>query len=87
MVGPGIWQHVVQRGNEARQIFFADADRLLYLDLVAKFAERFQTEIVGFRAMTNHAHLDCDPPPARVPQPHFRQRTRRLRPLAIVYGR
>lgn len=56
IVVPGLWHHVVQRGNEARQIFFSETDRLLYLDLVAKFAERFQTEIVGFCAMTNHAH-------------------------------
>ncbi|MBX9602699.1 MAG: transposase [Bryobacteraceae bacterium] len=56
IVVPGLWHHVVQRGNEARQIFFSDADRLLYLDLVSHFAERFQTQIVGFCLMTNHTH-------------------------------
>jgi len=49
--------HVTQRGNNRQQIFFADGDHKLYLDLLAKYAERCGTRIVGYCLMTNHVHL------------------------------
>jgi putative transposase len=34
VVVPGCWHHVTQRGNRRQTIFFSDADRALYLDLL-----------------------------------------------------
>lgn len=56
LVVPGCWHHIVQRGNERRQVFFSDSDRLLYLDLVARYASQYGTHLVGFCLLSNHAH-------------------------------
>ena len=57
VIVPGVAHHVTQRGNNRQQIFFSAGDHKLYLDLLAKYAERCGTRIVGYCLMTNHIHL------------------------------
>jgi putative transposase len=56
IVVPGTVHHVTQRGNHRQQIFFSDADRRLYLDLVSESAEAAQVELWGWCLMSNHVH-------------------------------
>jgi putative transposase len=54
---PGAAWHITVRGNERRAIFRSDADRRLYLTLLASAAKRFRWSIRSFVLMTNHVHL------------------------------
>lgn len=49
--------HVTCRGNARQHIFFADTDRLAFLDLLGRSAEIYQTEILAYVLMNNHFHL------------------------------
>jgi len=65
---PGAVYHVMSRGNNRQAIFLSDADRLDFLDLLGKAAERFQLQIFSFCLMNNHYHLFL-----RTPQPNLSQ--------------
>jgi putative transposase len=58
---PGLPQHVTHRGNFAQRIFFSNADRDHYLDLLARHAVERRVRIEGFCLMPNHAHLIATP--------------------------
>jgi putative transposase len=49
--------HVTQRGNERRDVFFATADREVYLGLLKQYAELHAVEVLGYCLMTNDVHL------------------------------
>jgi putative transposase len=49
--------HVTHRGNRKAQIFFSDADRLAYLNLLSANAVRFGLRIWAYCLMPNHVHL------------------------------
>lgn len=53
----GYPHHVVQRGNNREDIFFAAQDRRQYLDLLVKFAEKWNVTILAYCLMSNHVHL------------------------------
>jgi putative transposase len=53
----GALYHVLSRGNERRDIFIGDGDRLLFLDTVGKAADRFEVEVFAYVLMGNHYHL------------------------------
>jgi putative transposase len=36
VVVPDCWHHITQRGNRRQVVFFEDADRALYLQLLAR---------------------------------------------------
>jgi putative transposase len=57
VVVPGVPHHVTQRGNDRQDIFFADADRVVYLELLKKLSRRCGIEVHGYCLMTNHVHL------------------------------
>ena len=57
VVIPGVAHHVMQRGNRRLPVFFSDADRMLYLGLVAKAAEASDTRCLAWCLMDNHVHL------------------------------
>lgn len=42
-------------------VFFSDADRLAYLDLLAKYGQRFGVSFLAWCPMTNHVHLIAVP--------------------------
>lgn len=49
--------HVVQRGNNREDIFFAAQDWCQYLDLLVKFAKKWNVTILAYCLMSNHVHL------------------------------
>lgn len=61
VVVPGLPYHVTQRGNRREEVFFCDADRQVYLELVLEYANRFGLQILAYCLMTNHLHFICIP--------------------------
>lgn len=57
VVVPGCWHHVTQRGNRQQTVFFEDADRAQYLQLLAQHCRRASVGIAGYCLMSNHVHL------------------------------
>ncbi|MBZ0271098.1 transposase [bacterium] len=53
----GLPHHVTQRGNNRQDVFFTDADREIYLDLLRAETRRFGVAVMGYCLMTNHVHL------------------------------
>jgi putative transposase len=54
---PGGIFHVSSRGNNRQDIFFDVADRILFLNLLAKASVRFHWQVLAYVLMTNHFHL------------------------------
>ena len=54
---PGAIHHVMLRGNQGRQIFYSDADRVKFCLLIQEGVERFRHRIHAFCLMHNHVHL------------------------------
>jgi REP element-mobilizing transposase RayT len=60
----GAVQHVYARGNDRQQIFFGEADRLRYLDLLAQTVVRARWRCLAYCLMDNHLHLLVETPEA-----------------------
>lgn len=60
-VVPGVPLHITQRGNNRLNCFFADADYLVYLDLLRTAAYDASCEVHAYVLMTNHVHLLVSP--------------------------
>lgn len=56
--------HVTAKGVEGRPIFMDDADRRVFLTLLAEAAKRFRVRVHASCLMGNHLHVvvECDPP-------------------------
>ena len=54
---PGSFWHITQRGNERRNTFFDDADRLKFVTLLGQAVLRFQWVLTAYALMSNHFHL------------------------------
>ncbi|MCL6472739.1 MAG: transposase [Firmicutes bacterium] len=54
---PNLLYHVVARGNYQQDIFYSDADRELYLELLAFYKEKLGFTVYAFCLMSNHVHL------------------------------
>ena len=61
IVVPGSPHHVVQRGNNRQDVFFADDDRRFYLKTLAEQGEHFGLDVLGYCLMTNHIHIIATP--------------------------
>src|SRR5260370_36663525 len=59
---PGAVWHVMSRGNNRGDIFFADEDRLMFLALLREGVRRFRWILHEFVLMTNHYHLVLETP-------------------------
>ena len=57
IVALNVPHHITQRGNNRRDVFFSDADRDVYLTLLASYSQRFGVKIMGFCLMSNHVHV------------------------------
>ena len=57
IVIPGVPHHVTQRGNRRQPVFFSDADRLLYLDLLRQGCAAARVACLAWCLMDNHIHL------------------------------
>jgi len=65
VAAPGCWHHVTQRGNRKQAVFFADADRTMYLGLLRAHCRRTAVGIAGYCLMSNHIHLIAIPQAAK----------------------
>ena len=54
---PGAIYHSILRGNNRRNIFFSNEDRLQFYSLLEEGISRFRYHIHAFCLMTNHVHL------------------------------
>lgn len=61
IVIPGLAHHVTQRGVRRMSVFFTDADRLMYLNLLREQADRANLHFVAWCLMPNHVHLIAVP--------------------------
>ncbi len=57
VVLPGVVHHITQRGVRSMDIFYHDKDRMEYLYLLNRQAERVGLQFVAYCLMTNHIHL------------------------------
>lgn len=62
VVVPNLPHHVIQRGVRSLPLFFSDADREEYLNLLATFTARQGVRFLAWCLMTNHVHLVVVPP-------------------------
>jgi putative transposase len=53
--------HIVNRGNERRQLFFQDADYEKFLELLRESKRRYAVFIYAHQLMPNHFHLLLEP--------------------------
>jgi putative transposase len=49
--------HVLARGNERKEIFRDDKDRILLQEILGKMSARFSVDIFAYVLMSNHYHL------------------------------
>src|SRR5262245_16562818 len=61
VVAPGAAHHITQRGNAQRDVFFTDADRVVYLDLLQRACRLYGVGVHGYCLMPNHIHLVAVP--------------------------
>jgi putative transposase len=54
---PGVPQHLVQRGNDRQPCFFADIDRVRYLQDLRELSFKLGIAVHAYVLMTNHVHL------------------------------
>ncbi|MBU1032557.1 MAG: transposase [Patescibacteria group bacterium] len=59
---PGALYHITARGNEKRDIFLTDQDRLLILDLLSKIIKRDNWLCHAYCLMNNHYHFLIETP-------------------------
>lgn len=59
---PGAIWHVTSRGNERQAVFFDDADRELFLDVLGATVRLFGWRLHAFVLMGNHYHLVVETP-------------------------
>jgi putative transposase len=57
VVGAGYFHHIVQRGNNKQTIFFDDADKQIYLELLKKYSKECECHVYAYCLMNNHVHL------------------------------
>ena len=55
--------HALNRGNNRAAVFHDDADRLAFLDALAKAKARYPFRLYAYCLMTNHVHLVLRPDP------------------------
>lgn len=58
----GAVTHVYARGNNRRQVFLDDRDRLRYLSMLGDVAEELGWRVLMFCLMGNHVHLVIETP-------------------------
>ena len=54
---PGAFYHVIQRGNEKKDIFISDQDRIKFYQYLAILHTRYKVNLHGYCLMNNHYHL------------------------------
>jgi len=54
---PGAWYHVTCRGNERRNIFRGDSDRVRFLEILTDTSDLYVVEVHAYVLMDNHFHV------------------------------
>lgn len=49
--------HIIQRGNERKNIFLCDEDRYKFLDTLERMKKKYNFELQAYCLMDNHVHL------------------------------
>ena len=57
LVIPDVPHHITQRGNRQQAIFFSEADRLRYVEMLAEACAAHATRCLAWCLMDNHVHL------------------------------
>jgi putative transposase len=60
----GAFYHVIARGNQRQRVFRSDADYSRYLDLLARYKDRYGFRLYAYALMGNHVHLLVETGPA-----------------------
>ncbi len=53
----GAYYHILSRGNDRKDIFSDNDDRISFLDTLGKMSDRFEVEVYAYVLMDNHYHL------------------------------
>jgi REP-associated tyrosine transposase len=53
----GACYHVTSRGNERRNIYKTDEDRIKFLEYLESACKKYEAIIIAYCLMTNHYHL------------------------------
>ncbi|NHZ88641.1 transposase [Massilia sp. CCM 8733] len=61
LIIPDVPLHIIQRGNNRLPCFFAEADYLVYLDMLRLCAQQAGCRVHAYVLMTNHVHLLVSP--------------------------
>ncbi len=56
-IDDGLVYHALNRGNNRADVFSDDADRVAFLEALAKTKDRYPFRLLGYCLMTNHFHL------------------------------
>jgi len=57
---PGAFYHIIQRGNDKKNIFVSDHDREKFLDYLDSLCAHYNTRIHTYCLMDNHYHLTLE---------------------------
>jgi putative transposase len=57
LVFPGVPHHITQRGTDRQTTFFTNADRRVYLELLALHSAEAGVRLLAYCLMSNHIHL------------------------------
>lgn len=49
--------HIAQRGNRQQDVFFNSKDRMLFIDLLDHYSNKYKLKILAYCLMTNHVHI------------------------------
>jgi putative transposase len=64
-IDDGLVYHTLKRDNNRADVFGDDADRLAFVDALAKARERYPFRLFGYCLMTNDFHLLLRPEPGQ----------------------
>jgi putative transposase len=64
-IDEGLVYHALNRGNNRADVFADDADRLTFLESLARTQDRYPFRLFGYCLMTNHFHLLLRPEPGQ----------------------
>ncbi len=61
IIVPNLPYHITQRGNFGQNIFEDDTDRIVYLEWLQEYGQRYGTKFWAYCLMTNHVHYIAVP--------------------------
>lgn len=53
--------HIIQRGNERKNLFLSDDDRLSFVETLERTKKKYNFLLYAYCLMDNHVHLLIDP--------------------------